>query len=170
MPSKKNIVDLTDLQTKRDNSKAVVFAHYHGLKSNQINQLRDKVRDAGGEMVVAKNTLLRIAFGKSDEINSTLTGPTAAIFAYEDEIAPLKVVSEFAKENELPKLTAGFFNNQVINADQVTKLSALPGKKELRGQVVGTLSAPLYGLVNVMQGNLRNLVYALKAIGDKKSE
>jgi len=169
MPSQKNIVNLGDIQQKKDKSKAVVFAHYHGLKSNQINILRDKIRRAGGEMVVTKNTLLRIAFGKSDEINSTLTGPTAAIFAYDDEIAPLKVLSDFAKDNELPKLTAGYFNKQVINADQVTKLSKLPSKLELQAKVVGSMSAPLYGLVNVMTGNIRSLLYTLKAIGDKKT-
>jgi len=168
MPSQKNITDLADIQSKKDQSRSVIFAHYHGLKANQINDLRDKVRQAGGELVVSKNTLLRIAFGKSDEINSTLAGPTAAIFAYEDEIAPLKAVADFAKENELPKLTAGYFNHQVISADQVNTLSKLPGKQQLQAMVVGTLAAPLHGLLNVMQGNIRGLVYTLKAIGDKK--
>jgi len=169
MPSQKNITNLADIQNKKAKSKTVFFAHYHGLKSNQINDLRGKIKQVGGEMVVAKNTLLKIAFGKSIEIDNALNGPTATIFSYEDDISPLKVVADYAKENELPTFTAGYLDNIIINADEVVKLSKLPSKQELKAGVVRSISSPLYGIVNVLQGNIRNLVYTLKAIESKKS-
>jgi len=169
MPSQKNINNLSEIKDKKSKAKMVFFAHYHGLKNNQINDLRERVRSVGGEMVVAKNTLLRIAFGKSDDTLNTLIGPTATFFSYDDEITTLKVVADFAKDNELPSLTAGYLDNKIINADEVVKLSKLPGKQELQAKLVGSISSPLYGIVNVLQGNIRNLVYVLKAIGDSKT-
>jgi large subunit ribosomal protein L10 len=168
MPSKKNITDLASINQKRDSATAVVFAHYRGMTVNKLNELRDKVRDAGGEVVVTKNTLLKIAFN-NESLSKDLNGPTAAIFAYGDEIAPLKVVAEFSTANELPKLTAGFFGSKALNTDEVVKLSKLPSKKELQAKVVGSLSTPLYGIVNVLQGNIRKLVYVLEAVKDTKS-
>lgn len=169
MPSKQNISELKKIQEKKEESKNIVFTHYRGLTVNQVSELRQKIKDAGGEMLVTKNTLLRVAFDQNETLNEILTGPTAAVFAYEDEIAPLKVIADFNKENKLPKFTGGYMDGQVINADQVKQLSKLPGKDQLRGQLVGTLSAPITGFLNVIQGNTRNLVYALKAIQEKKA-
>jgi large subunit ribosomal protein L10 len=168
MPSKINISKLEDLNKKKSQSKSVVFAHYQGLNVNQINELRAKVKQAGGELVVSKNTLLRLAFDKCD-LNQELTGPTITVFAYEDEIAPLKVVADFSKENKLPTFTAGYFDSKVMAVDEVVKLSKLPGKLELQAKVVSSIAAPLSGIVNVLQGNLRNLVYTLKTIQDQKT-
>ena len=168
MPSKQNVTELSRIQEKKDNAKSVVFTHYRGLGVNQMNELRQKIKDAGGELLVTKNTLLRIAFG-DENLSKDLTGPTAAIFAYQDEIAPIKVISEYAKDNEKPTFTAGYMDEKALTGDQVVQLSKLPGKQELQAKLVGTLVAPMTGFLNVLQGNTRNLVYALKAIQEKKA-
>lgn len=168
MPSIKNVQQLELLKQKKTEAKSVVFAHYRGLGVNDVSQLRSQIKDAGGEMLVTKNTLLRLAFADK-ELDKALVGPTAAIFAYEDEIEPLKIVSEFSKKHQLPTLTAGFFDDKVLDLDQVQQLSKLPGKKELQAQLVGTIAAPISGFLNVLQGNTRNLIYALKAVADQKS-
>jgi large subunit ribosomal protein L10 len=169
VPSNKNIKTLETIKEKQTKSKAAVFIDYRGLGVNKLNELRDKVRDAGGELFVTKNTLLRITYG-NDQLSTLLTGPTAAVFAYEDEVAPLKAVAEFSKENELPTFTAGYFEDKVLSPEEIDQLSKLPGKDELRAKVVGSLAAPLSGMVNVLQGNIRKMVYVLDAIRAQKAQ
>lgn len=168
MPSQENVDLLQQIHEKKDKSKSVVFTHYRGLTVNDMTQLRAKLREAGGEMLVTKNTLLRIAFG-NEALSKDLVGPTAAIFAYDDEISPLKVAADFVKGHDVFQLTAGYLDGRALTADEVKQLAKLPGKQEMRAQLVGTLAAPLSGFVNVLQGNIRGLVYALKAISEKKS-
>jgi large subunit ribosomal protein L10 len=169
MPNKKNQAELQTIQEKKDQAKSVIFAHYAGLGVNQMNDLRQKIKDAGGELVVAKNTLLRIAFG-DQTLSEALVGPTVTVFSYEDEIAPLKAVAQFEKDNELPTFTAGYMDAKSLSREEVVQLAKLPGKLELQAQLVGTLAAPMSGLLNVFQGNTRNLVYALKAIQEQKAQ
>jgi large subunit ribosomal protein L10 len=169
MPSKQNVSDLSEIKQRKDKAKSVVFVHYRGLTSNNINELRRKIKEAGGELLIFKNTLLRIAFENQD-LSQSLTGPTAAIFAYEDEVAPLKIVADFAKTTQLPELTAAYLDEKFLSAEAVKQLAKLPGKLELRAKVIGTMAAPLYGLVNVLQGNIRKIVYTISAIKDKKGK
>ena len=97
---------------KISKSKTVAFADYRGLTVNQISEIRNKVKEAGGEVLVTKNTLMKRAL-KVNEYPpfdaSQLEGPTATIFAYDDEIAPIKSVAESAKVTGLPAFKFGFF-------------------------------------------------------------
>ncbi len=174
MPSQKNIQALENLKDKLSRSKAVVFADYKGLNVGQITDLRQKVKEIGGELKVTKNTLLKRAL-KEYEPRATshepfLTGPTATLFAYEDEVAPIKALYEFSQENGLPKFKAGFLGEEFLSAARVTELGQLPEKEILLAKVVGAVNAPLSGLVNVLQGNMRKLVVVLKEIQKNKSD
>jgi large subunit ribosomal protein L10 len=168
MPSQRNINDLTDLKEKLARSKSVVLADYKGLSVAKLTQLRNQLKASGAEIKVIKNTLLNLAFKEKKyaipEADKELTGPSAIIFAYEDELTPVKILYDFAKENSLPKFKIGFLGTDFLSADRVTQLGQLPGKEVLIAQVVGSLNAPLSGLVNVLQGNLRKLVYVLEQI------
>ena len=97
-----------------------------------------------------------------------LEGPTAAIFSYKDAISPLKALFEFAKKFELPKIKSAFINGIYNNAKDVEIISRLPSRTQLLGQVVGTFKAPLSGLVYVLSGSQKKLVYSISAIAKKK--
>jgi large subunit ribosomal protein L10 len=182
LPSQRNIQQLSDLKDKLARSKAIVFADYAGLSVGQQTQLRSRVSEAGGEFTVAKNTLLKLALeqiarsskpvagGTSHEPRATsyLTGPTAVLFSYQDEVRPLKVMVEFAKGAEKPTVKGGFLGSRELTAEQVLELAKLPGKNELLVQLLGRLQSPIYGLENVLKGNLRKLVYVMNAIREKK--
>jgi large subunit ribosomal protein L10 len=155
-----------------DRSKAVVLADYRGLTVSQTQELKRKVADSQAELTVAKNRLLKIALRQQkltdgDELDKALTGPTMAIFCYQEEVEPLKKVFEFSKDTELPKFKVGWLGSQFLSAEQVNNLAQLPDKPVLHAKLVGSLASPIYGLVNVCQGNLRKLVYVLKAISEK---
>ncbi|OIN89330.1 50S ribosomal protein L10 [Candidatus Beckwithbacteria bacterium CG22_combo_CG10-13_8_21_14_all_01_47_9] len=163
MPSKKNVATVNLLKTKLKNAKSLVFADASGLSVNLQRELRQAVKLAGGELIVVKNTLLKLALG----VKEILPGPTITLLAYGDEIAPIKALAEFAKAHELPKIKAGFLAKEPLAKDQVETLANLPTKIELLTKTIGTLQAPISGFVNVLQGNLRKLVYVLSAIGGR---
>lgn len=157
-------------------AKTLAFADYRGLTANQIATLREKIKASGGEMLVEKNTLTSLALKASgysiskenDPDNTLLTGPTATIIAYDDEIAPIKESAQNSKETGLPIFKFGFFGQDFLNSDAVENLSRIPAKNVLQAKLVGSLASPIYGIVSVLGANLRNLVYALDQIKNQK--
>ena len=172
MPSQKNQDQVKDLKDKLQKAKSIVLADYRGLPVNLQQDLRRKITEVNGELIVAKNTLLKIAL-KQEKFDlkpllDSFIGPTITLLAYEDEIAPIKVLAEFAQANDLPVIKAGFLNKDPLSKEKVEELAKLPTKVELIAKTINTVKAPLSGIVNVLSGNLKNLVYALKAIKTKK--
>ena len=147
------------LQEKLSKAKSVVFADYKGLTMKQLSLLRDKLREVNGQFFITKNTILERAIP-----NTNFEGPTAALFAYDDEISPIKILVKTLKDASIGKIKLGFLGTNLLDEARIQQLAALPTKDELRGQTVGVLVAPLQGMVSVLQGNLRNLVYALNQI------
>jgi large subunit ribosomal protein L10 len=163
---------LVEIKEKISKAKSLVMTDYRGLTMVQLSELRSTLGESG-EFSVTKNTILARALneaGMMDVTADTFAGPTAVLFSYEDEVGPIKVLTKFSTTaNSLPTIKCGVIDSAVLDAARVVQLSKLPGKQELRGQVVGTLAAPLSGFVSVLNGNIRNLVYALQAISDKKA-
>ncbi len=150
---------VTKLSEKLSRAKAIVFADYKGLGMKQLSDLRDKLRDVNGEFSITKNTLLKRALPNVD-----LEGPTATLFAYDDEISPIKILVKALKDTGLGKVKTGYLGDLTLDETKILQLASLPTKDELRGKTVGVLVAPLQGMLAVLQGNLRNLVYALSEI------
>jgi large subunit ribosomal protein L10 len=137
---------------------------------SQLSAIRSDLADQSAEFTVTKNNLLKIALKNNgqDFDDAVLVGPIATLFAFGDEISPIKVLTKAIKDNNVGQIKGGVMEGEFLSESKVKQLSELPSKDQLRAQVVGTIAAPLYGLVNVMQGNLRNLVYALDQIRMKK--
>lgn len=166
---KQNIVK--DLETKIEKQKSIVFMDFSGVKVKELAQLREKLREEGNEMKVAKKTLMTIALkNKGVELDSKkLNGEVAMVFGYEDEIAPSRMVYQFSKENQKAKILGGFLENKFYEMADVIRLAELPSKQQLLGILAGTLSAPASNLVSVLSGNMRKLVFALSQIKEKKA-
>lgn len=151
-----------DLRDKLGRAKSVVFADYKGLTMKQLSGLRDKLREQQAEFTITKNTLLSRALPASSlREASSFDGPTATLFAYDDEISPIKTLVKAFKDFAIGKVKSGFLGQDALDEARINLLASLPTKDELRGKAVGILVAPLKGMVSVLQGNLRNLVYAL---------
>lgn len=166
---KQNIVK--DLETKIEKQKSIVFMDFSGVKVKELAKLREKLREEGNEMKVAKKTLMTIALkNKGVELDSKkLNGEVAMVFGYEDEIAPSKLVYQFSKENQKAKILGGFLENKFYEMADVIRLAELPSKQQLLGMLLGTLSAPASNFVSVLSGNTRKLVFALSQIKEKKA-
>ncbi|KKQ66061.1 MAG: 50S ribosomal protein L10 [Candidatus Daviesbacteria bacterium GW2011_GWA2_38_24] len=163
-----SVQELTDKLAK---SKSVVFTNYKGLTMGQLSGLRKSLKDLQAQLEITKNNLLKIALdsNKIDVVDQkTLEGPTATLFSFDDEITPIKALTKAFKDYGIGEVKGGLLGTEFIGAGKVQQLATLPSKDQLRGQVVGTLGSPLYGIVGVLQANLRNLVYVVDQIRKQK--
>ncbi len=149
---------------------SAVLVDYQGMDVARSTQLRARSREAGVEFVVAKNTLTRRAAGEAgvEDLSEYLVGPTALAFS-EDPVASAKLMAEFADQVESFALKGGLLEGgRVLDETEVIALSRLPGREQLLAQVVGGISSPLTGLVNVLNNTVQGLVVALNQIAEQK--
>ena len=167
--AKAKLIDKLDQQVA--NMKSAVIVEYRGLKVKDIEALRNLLREKKVEFNVTKNTLVRIALRKHNvEFDEeAMKRPVAIAFAMEDEVSSAKEITLFAKKNEAVKILGGILESKAISVEAVKQLASLPTREQLLAQVVGTISAPLTGFVNVMGGNVRGLVNVMNALKEKKA-
>ncbi|MFO7862289.1 MAG: 50S ribosomal protein L10 [Desulfosalsimonas sp.] len=158
------------LHEKFEQKKILVLVDYKGLNVTKINDLRSKLRQAGIEFKVVKNTLLIRAAEQTDVelLRQQFEGPSAVAMSYDDPVAPAKVLCEFAKDNDKLQIKAGVMDGSVLDADGIKRLSELPSREVLLATVLGTMNAVPTGLVRALNNLPERLVYALKAINDQK--
>ena len=173
MPAKVKYEQVDLLKEKLSRSSAVFVGEYRGMTVAQSTALRSRVRAAGGELKVAKNTLFAIAMkeaGLEALPESMTTGPNIYALCYDDPVAVAKVLKEYAtdKTQKAFLLKGGLLDKTLLDLNQLYALADLPSKDVLRGQVVRTIAAPISGLVNVLSGTVRGLVTCLAQIRDKK--
>lgn len=154
-----------------DGSGALILTDYRGLSVSEITDLRRKLRQAGAEYKVVKNTLFRLAAGNLVEqgMAEMLEGPTAIAFVQSEPIAPAKTIVDFMVEHKTLQMKGGYFEGSVLSADQMKALSKIPPKEVLLAQAVGAIQAPISGFVGTLQGLLSGLVYTLQAVSEKKA-
>ena len=135
-----------------------VLVDYCGLTVEQDTKLRNKLREAGVEYKVIKNTLARIAAKEVgfDELDPILNGPTALAISMTDEVAPAKVIADFAKDNEQLEIKSGFLDGKVVSLDEVKKLASTPNRETLIAMVMGSLNAPASKLARTLQALVDN--------------
>ncbi len=166
-PEKQAIV--SDLKAKFQRAKGIVLADYRGLNVKKTTELRRKLREAGVEYKVVKNTLAqRAARDANFDIDRLLTGPSAMAFGYEDPVAPAKVIVEFARDNKELEIKGGILEGQPVGAESIKALASLPPREVLLARVASGMQAPISGMVQVLVGPLRKLVYVLNAVRTQK--
>ena len=164
--SKKVLVE--EIKQKISAAELIMFSQYKGLKVADDRSLRRGIHFANGEYCVYKNTLVALAFKGLDITvdEKQLTGPTAYIFTKEP-VASAKVLTAFCKEHESVTVKGGVFQKQCIGAADIKELADLPSREALLAKLVYLLQSPISGLVNVLQGPIRKLVYGLNAVAEK---
>jgi len=170
MKKSEKVFEVENLTAKIKGAKSVSLADYRGITMAQISTLRDKVKDAGGEVQVVKNTLFTRALKDAGikELDTPLTGPTLALFANDDEIAPLKALAAFGKQANLLALKLGFMADKILSSEELTRLALLPTKPELQAKLVGLLASQPQRLVFSLNWNLQKLVLVLNGVKNKK--
>jgi large subunit ribosomal protein L10 len=163
---------VTALAARLKRSTTLYVTDFTGLDVAKMTQLRRRLRQAGTEFVVVKNTLARRALGDAQVpgLEQHLAGPTGLVLAGADPVAAAKVLADFAKEFEKPAIKVGLVDGKAVTPAQVTRLASLPSRLELLSQLGGALQAPLAGFAGALNGLLMNMVGALEALRAKRAE
>ena len=150
-------------------SQAVVLVEYTGVKMKDLDSIRAKIRESGGEFHIVKNTLVRRAFADSGMELPTdyLVKSTAVSFAFTSPAPTAKALSEATKGNEFVKVKGGFMSGQLLNAAQVKALSEMPPLPVVRAQLLGVLQAPAGKLARTIAEPARGLAAVIKAFAEK---
>lgn len=161
------VVALTDKIAK---TKSIVLAQYQGIKHKQLEELRRALRKVDGEFVVAKNRLFKKALGdQAASLEAQLEQPNAFLFAYKDEVSPLKEMLKMFKTLGIGKVKGGLLGTKVLSEQDVMTLSTVESKEVLLGKLVRQLNAPVQGLHRALQWNLNTLVWVLDAVKKTKA-
>jgi large subunit ribosomal protein L10 len=153
------------------NAKLAVVTDLEGLTVNDSQELRSKCKENDVELISAKKTLIQKALEESKieglDIKA-LEGSLSIVTSQSDEVTPAKLIKDFSKDHETVAFRVGVLEGKIVDEATLQQLASLPSKEELLTKLVGSLNAPISGFVNVLAGNIRNLVNVLNAIKDNK--
>lgn len=159
------VADLTNLLT---DAKLTAYARYQGLSVADMQDLRKQAREAGVKIKVVKNRLVRVAMNEiavyKDTDTTGLTGQLVYAISDSDEVAPAKILANFAKTHPALELAGGFSNEgKAMDQDEITTLAKMPSKDELIAQVVAQLLSPATDTISALSGGLSGIISGLEA-------
>lgn len=171
MATPEKIATIAEFTEKLKNSEVAIATKYMGIKVEQVTDLRKKLRAAGVEFKVYKNTLVRLALRELglEPAADFMEGPMAWAFS-KDPATPAKILKQYANEVKFVSMAGGILSGKVVNKDQLMALASLPPREQLLAQVVGVIAAPLSKLAGVLNALPRNLVSVLDQIRRQKEE
>ena len=167
--AKEQVVE--EIKDRFADAQAVLLVDYRGLSVKELELLRVKLREAGAELRVYKNSLTEIAMRELalPSMTSYLAGPTAFVFTSEDPVAPAKALTTFAKDHKALELKAGLVENQVVGPDGVKAIAMLPSREELIARLLGTMLNPIVGFARVLNGPVEAFARTVSAVAEQKS-
>jgi len=159
---------IEDLREKIQRQKAIVFVEISGLKAKEFFDLRKKLKKKNSQTSVVKKTLFKIALEELSknlaEKLEELKGQVATIFGFGDEIMPAKIAYEFSLENKNLKILGGYLEKKFRGVEEIINLAQIPPEEELLGKLVGSFSAPILNFLNILEANLKGLIFVLSKI------
>jgi len=157
LAQKQTVID--EIKDRTSNAKTVVLFDYRGLTDSEIKELRVKLRESNADYKVYKNTLMARAFNDLGiDLNESLNGPSA--FAYsDDQIAPIKILSEFAKDHEALSLKVGIVDGEIADKAKLAEYATLPSREQLLTMLAG-------GMIGIV----RDLSICLDLYSQQKEE
>jgi large subunit ribosomal protein L10 len=163
---------VAELEEQLKDSSALIVAHYRGLSVGQLAGVRRDLTGLDATLRVTKNTLAKRAAEEAgiDGLDGLLDGPTAIAFCRGDAAAVAKRLSDVARETRMLALRGAVLDGRALDEDGVKRLATLPPKETLQATVVGTIAAPLTGLVSLLAAAPRELVVVIDQIIKKKQE
>jgi len=163
---------VSEVSDRLARANAVILTDFSGLKVEQMTDLRQKLKDAGLDYLVVKNTLLKLASQgtEAESLTQDLTGPNGLGFSFDDPVELAKVLVNFAKDNPKLEIKEGVLDGKIISTAEVTALAKLPSREVLLAQLLGVMNGVARNFVSVLAAVPRGLVTALKQIEEQKAE
>ncbi len=152
-------------------SQTIYLTDFTGIAVKPMTELRRKMRTAGVQYTVVKNTLALRAMEAASVtgVENVMTGPTAFVFAGEDPVTAAKLLADFQKEHEQLQVKAGLLDGQPVTADEVKRLASLPSREQLLSQALGLMQAPLQGFAGAIDSLLYQMVGAIDALREQRA-
>ena len=164
---KSAVVD--EIAEQISSAEAIFAIDYRGISVSQVAELRAKLRDADARFRIVKNSLSERAADKAgiEELKPMLVGPTALTLVHGDAATAAKALNEAARALNVLEFKGGLLNGTALTADDVRSIARLPAREVLHAQLVGTIAAPLTGLVRGLNALIAGLAIQLQAIADQ---
>jgi large subunit ribosomal protein L10 len=161
---------VSELKGRISGASALYFTDFTGLNVKRMTDLRRRLRKAGVEYVVIKNTLALRAVNESGLTAQPLKGPTGVVVSH-DPVAAARVLADFARENDQrPTVKGGLFDGQVLTQAQVKQLALMPSRELMLADLGASMQAPLSMFLGAMNSLLTNFAGAVEALKVQKGE
>ncbi|MBO6087405.1 50S ribosomal protein L10 [bacterium] len=159
------------IKAKAEKAQVAVLTEYKGYSVEEITNLRRALQKEGGDYMVTKNTLAKVALkGTEFEVLAeSLTGPIAIAFGFEDQVSPAKTVAKFIKDTKKGEIVGGALDGKLLSAKDVEELAKLPSKEELIAKILGSINSPASGIVGSINAVMAQLTRAMAAVRDQKT-
>ncbi len=159
------------IKAKVEKAQVALVTEYKGYTVEEITNLRRELQKQGGDYMVTKNTLTKVAIkGTEYEVMSDLMkGPIAIAFGFEDQVSPAKVVSKFIKDTKKGEILGAVLDGKLLSVDETKALANLPSKEELYAKMLGSINSPASGITMGINGVLAALTRAVAAVRDQKA-
>lgn len=172
MTRERKTQEITGLSERFGRAKAAFLVDFKGMNVEKVTSLRKTLTGIESEMKVVRNTLAKRALKDHPAVEQSLSdkfvGTNAIVFAYGDAVAPAKALSDFAKEAEELQIKTGVMDGRALSEAQIKYLATLPGKDQLRAQLLGLMSAPMSKFLGTLQAVPGGFVRILAAHKDKQ--
>ena len=154
-----------------EKAQVALVTEYKGYTVEEITNLRRALQKEGGDYMVTKNTLAKIALKDTnfEVLSELMTGATAIAFGFTDQVAPAKVVAQFIKDSKKGAMLGGALDGKLLSAKEAEALSKLPSKEELYAKILGSINSPASGIVYSVNGVMSALVRAIDAVAKTKA-
>ena len=159
------------IKEKVDKAQVAILTNYQGLTVEEITKLRRSIQQGGGDYMVTKNTLTKIAIKDTpyEVLSDSLKGPSAIAFGFEDPVSPAKALSKFIKDAKKGEIVAAVLEGKLLSAQEAKALANLPTKEELYAKMLGCVNSPATGIVGSINAVMAQLTRVMAAVRDQKS-
>ena len=159
------------IKAKIEKAQVAVITEYQGLTVEDITKLRREIQKNGGDYMVTKNTLAKIAVKGTEyeALAEKMTGPIALAFSFEDPVSPAKAVVKFIKESKKGVIVGAVLEGKLMTEAETRALAELPSKEELYAKMLGSINSPASGIVGSINAVMAQLTRAMAAVRDQKA-
>lgn len=159
------------IKAKVQKAQVAILTEYKGYSVEEITKLRRNLQKDGGDYMVTKNTLAKIALKGTDfeVLSESMTGPIAIAFGFQDQVSPAKVVSNFIKETKKGVILGGALDGKLLTAKEAEALAKMPSKEELIAKLLGSINSPASGIANSINAVMSQLTRTMAAVRDSKA-
>ena len=159
------------IKSKIEKAQVAIVTEYQGFTVEDITKLRREIQKGGGDYMVTKNTLAKIAVKGTEYelLTDKLTGPIAIAFGFEDPVSPAKAVAKFIKESKKGTIVGAVLDGNWLTDAETKALAELPTKEELFAKMLGSINSPASGIANSINAVMPQLTRAMAAVRDQKA-